>query len=255
MSPSLAPKRFDSSARKHRLAGRHDRLANRCVFGPDDGAAVALQRQHGKGAAGEEMLHGFTAMGLRMLDRGDDADLRIAPADAFDSRALAQARALAVGGDEEFGRERAAACKLRLNIEWRRFESGNALRREHLDSRLAGDGAAKRADQVFILNHSGAGFARPQIVVEAEDMRTALGVERAVGNLDAGDGFRVPCKLGPDAEDGEQALARRRQRRGAGVDSAFCRATRCRPEPGESPLARLDPRQAPVPCRQSRRRR
>ena len=46
------------------------------------------------------MLHGLAAMRLRMRDRGDDAGLRIGPAHAFDAGALAQARALAVGGDK-----------------------------------------------------------------------------------------------------------------------------------------------------------
>src|SRR5207342_491649 len=100
----------------------HDRLACGLVFRPHDGTAIALQRQHGEGSAGEEMLHRLAVMRLFMRHRGDDAELRIAPADAFDAGTLAQARALAVGGDEELGPEPAAARKLRLNREWRRRE-------------------------------------------------------------------------------------------------------------------------------------
>ena len=130
---------------------------------------------------------------------------------------LAQARALAVCGDEELGPEPAAARKLRLNREWRRLEAGDAVRREHLDGRFAKNGALERADEILVLDHVGAGFARLEIVVEAEEMRTATRVERTVGDLDIGDGLRTLRKLRPDAENGKQTLARRRQRRGAGV--------------------------------------
>ena len=83
------------------------------------------------------MLHRLAVMRLFMRHRRDDAELRIAPADAFDAGTLAQAGALAVCGDEELGPEHAAACKLRLNREGRRREGGDAVRREHLDGRLA----------------------------------------------------------------------------------------------------------------------
>ena len=47
------------------------------------------------------MLHCLAVMRLRMRDGGDDADLRIGPAHAFDAGLLAEPRALAVGGDEK----------------------------------------------------------------------------------------------------------------------------------------------------------
>src|SRR4029078_7501463 len=59
------------------LAASHDRLADRLVLRPHDGGAVALERQNGKGTAGQEMLHCLTLMRARMRDGGDDADLRI----------------------------------------------------------------------------------------------------------------------------------------------------------------------------------
>ena len=202
---------------EHEFVGRHDRLARRLVFRPYDGAAIAFERQHGKGTAWEKMLHGFAVMRLRMRHSGDDAELRIAPADAFDASTLAQARALAIGGDEELSPEPAAACKSRFNGKWRRREGGDAVGREHLDGRRAENSAPQSADEILVLDHIGAGFARLEIVVEAEEMRAALCVERTVGDLDSGDGLGVAGKRGPNAENGEQALARRRQRRGAGV--------------------------------------
>jgi hypothetical protein len=63
----------------------------------------------------------------------------------------------------------------------------------------------------------------PEIVIEAKEMRTKRRIERAVGDIDAGDRLGVPGKLGPNAEDGEEAFARRRQRRGAGVDLVLLR--------------------------------
>ncbi len=57
------------------------------------------------------MLHRLAVMGLRMRHGGDDADLRIGPADAFDAGALAQSRALAVGGDEEARFDRRRRCR------------------------------------------------------------------------------------------------------------------------------------------------
>ena len=80
MSPSLDPKRFTSAAKKCPLVRRHDNLARRLVFHPNDGGAIVLERQDGEGAGGKEMLHGFSVMRLGMGHRGHDADLRIAPA-------------------------------------------------------------------------------------------------------------------------------------------------------------------------------
>ena len=54
-----------------------------------------------KGPRGQEMLHRLAVMRTRVRHGGDDADLRIGPADAFDAGTLPEPRALAVGGDEE----------------------------------------------------------------------------------------------------------------------------------------------------------
>ena len=63
------------------------------------------------------------------------------------------------------------------------------------------NGAFERADEILVLDHVGAGLAGLEIVVEAEEMRTAPRVERTVGDLDRGDGLRAVGKLRPDAEN------------------------------------------------------
>ncbi len=67
-------------------------------------------------------------MRLLVLDRGHDADLRVAPAHAFDLSLFAQARAFAVGGYQQFGGGRAALCPLHLNGEGRRGEASDTVR-------------------------------------------------------------------------------------------------------------------------------
>ena len=112
---------------------------------------------------------------------------------------------------------------LHLNLERRRREACDTVGGKDRDGWLTRERCTQRAGEIGILDHIGAGFARPQIVVEAEEMRTKRRIERAVGDVDAGDRLGVPGKLGPNAEDGEEAFARRRQRRGAGIGLVFLR--------------------------------
>ena len=82
-----------------------------------------------------------------MRHGGDDADLRIGPAHAFDAGALAEPRALAVGGDEEARFDRLAAAELHGDAEGVGREVGDALGRENLDGGLLGHGGGEHAPQ------------------------------------------------------------------------------------------------------------
>ena len=69
---------------------------------PDDGRAIAGERQNGERPGRQKMLLGAAAMRALMRDRRDNARLPIIPAEARDARALANGRARAVGGGEKF---------------------------------------------------------------------------------------------------------------------------------------------------------
>ena len=88
--------------------------------------------------------------------------------------------------------------------------AGDAVGGKDLDRTLPRDDAHERALEIGVLDHVRAGFARPQFVIEAKQRWTTRGIDRAVGNLDAGDGFSVPRKLRPNAENREEAFARGR---------------------------------------------
>jgi hypothetical protein len=51
-----------------------------------------------------------------------------------------------------------------------------------------------------------------KLVVEAEKMRSEIGLEQTVGDLDRRDGLRVRRKRLPQSEHGEEALGRCRKR-------------------------------------------
>src|SRR5262245_1033496 len=127
------------------------------------------------------MLHGSAAMRLLVLDRGHDADLRIAPTHAFYVGSFAQTRSLAVGGDPQLACSRAAVCPLHLNVERRRRKAGDTIGSKDRDGWLTRERGTQRAGEVGVLDHICAGFARSQIVGEPEEMRTKRRIERAVG--------------------------------------------------------------------------
>ena len=241
-----------------RLVERHDRGAATLLFGPHDGRAVAGERQHGERAGGEKMLHGAPAMRPRMRDGGDDADLRIGPAHAFDAGGLSQAASACRRRRRAARRISRAACELRVDREVRRRIVADGLRREHLDGGRSREHRAERADEGAILDQIGAGLARPELVIEAEEMRSKRRIERAVGDLDRGDGLRrcrqAPAKCQARREGpGSRRTAPRRGRhrtvcsplRRLGIDQRHAEAL----------AARARPEQGRASRRQSRRRR
>src|SRR6185503_18472549 len=78
-----------------------DPLGGGGLLGPDEGGAPAAERQDGEGAGGEEMLLGTALVIALMGDCGDDGGLAIGPAVDRNAGELAQARAGAVGGDQQ----------------------------------------------------------------------------------------------------------------------------------------------------------
>src|SRR4029079_15124587 len=136
---------------------------------------------------------------------------------------VAQRRALPVAAAQKLGGGRPALGPLHLNLKRRRQEACDTVGGKERDGWLTSERCTQRACEISVHDHIGAGFARPQIVVEAKKMRTKRRIERAVGDVDAGDRLGVPGKLRPNAEDREEALARRRQRRGAGIGLVFMR--------------------------------
>jgi hypothetical protein len=72
-------------------------------FRPDDGGAVAFQRQDGEGAGRQEMFLGAALMRALMGDGGDDAHLAVIPMHRLDAGERAQVGFRAVGGDQQPG--------------------------------------------------------------------------------------------------------------------------------------------------------
>ena len=149
-------------------------------------------------------------------DRRDDAGLRVGPADPADAGLLAQARARAVGGDEQRRLDHLAVGE-RDGDRTRRRRRSRATpigRRSHAPRAARGrQGGHERA----ALDHVGEGLAGLDLAAEGEEDRTHRVAEPAVGDDHVEDRLRAFRDLRPDAERRQHASrARRRWRRRAG---------------------------------------
>src|SRR5665648_912869 len=124
------------------LASRHELLPTLRLLGPHDGRAVPCEREDSEGARGQKVLHRLAVVGALMRHGGDDADLRIGPADGLDAGALAKFRAPAVRRDQETPLQRRAAGKMGAHAKCVRLEVVDAVRCEHIDRLLRSDGRA-----------------------------------------------------------------------------------------------------------------
>ena len=71
------------------------------LLGPRDARAVAGQRQDGERPGRQEVLHRAAAVRAVVAHGGDDAGLRVAPADDLDAGGIAQRRLAPVGGNDQ----------------------------------------------------------------------------------------------------------------------------------------------------------
>jgi len=78
------------------------------ALGPDDGGAVAFQRQGRERSGRQEMLLGAAVMRALMRHCADDSGLAVLPVHRLDAGHVAQARTHAVGGDKQACLERTA---------------------------------------------------------------------------------------------------------------------------------------------------
>ena len=161
-----------------------------------------MQRQHGEGPGRKKVLNRLAVMRARVRHGGDDADLRIGPAHAFDPCALPEPRALAVGGDQEGRFDRLAAAELHQDLESVDGVVGDRVRREHLDRIGPRHGSGKQAGERPMFDDMRLGAAVLELGIEAEEMRAQGRTQRTVGDLDRLDGLRRLGKLIPEIERG-----------------------------------------------------
>src|SRR5690606_31992042 len=79
----------------------NEALGIRGTLGPDERAAIALQRKDRKRSGREKMLIGPAAMRQFMRDIADDPGLAVIPVDRLDASQVAQAGARAICGDQQ----------------------------------------------------------------------------------------------------------------------------------------------------------
>jgi hypothetical protein len=155
-----------------------------------------------------------------MRNCGDDADLRIGPAHAFDPSALPDLRALPVGSHEKARFDLTALHELRRYGEWSRCEVRDQVRRDNIDRLFFSHSGRKYAIKRTGLYDVGGCFASIELIVEAEKMRSEIGLEWTVGNLDRRDGLRGRRKRIPQPEHCEEAPGCRGEREAARILSS-----------------------------------
>jgi hypothetical protein len=87
---------------------------------------------------------------------------------------------------------------------------GDRRRREHLDGAFLDNRVFERTRQRAMLDEISAGLSRFELVVEAKEMWSEFGIQRAIGDVDREDGLGLRRNLRPHAEHIEQLLGRSR---------------------------------------------
>jgi len=125
------------------------------------------------------MLLGAAAVLALVSDRADDRRLSVGPAERRDAGKLAQARARAVRGDQQPGREHivAAMNEDTLAFDCERFDRTRTQRHADL-ARLGGE----RRHQQPVLHHVGERFARLDLTGEGEKHRFDRVAQAAIGH-------------------------------------------------------------------------
>src|SRR5688500_11662822 len=88
-----------------RVLQRHDTVGFFFLLSPDNGRALALERQDRERTGRQEMLLGAAIVIALMRDRRDNAGLSVLPAEALDAGLLANRRSRTVGGNQELCRD------------------------------------------------------------------------------------------------------------------------------------------------------
>jgi len=152
-----------------------------------------------------------------MRDRRDDADLRIGPPHAFDPGALPELRALAVGRHKKTRFDLPALRESRYQREWSRCKIGDRIWCDHFDRFFSAHGSSKHAAKSVGLHNVGGCLASPELVIKAEKMRSEIGVQRAVGDLDRRDGWGARRERIPQPEHRKEPLGCRRKSKSARI--------------------------------------
>ena len=192
------------------------------ALGPDDGGAmhalVIGHGQHGKGAGGQKMLMGDTAMSNLVGDGADDPGLGIGEFGNADPRRGTQRRARAVGCHDEAGHDPASVGELDLDrggpgVHGRHaqgcrdghiWQIAEARQQRPADGAVLDDRPERRIEA-----------ALPMIVVQEQGGRRM--VHPAVRNADIEDGLGRGRHAPPQPERGERLLRAKGDRRSAAV--------------------------------------
>ena len=176
---------------------------------------LALQRQDGERAGGQEMLLGAAVMVALVRDGGDDAGLVVVPAvrrDAGGSRMRERAPSAATSRRARESRRRRAARRCASALVSKSAPRRRAARRPA--SRAC---AEQRVDQRPVLDHVRERLARRHLAAEGEEDRPHRVAEPAVGDHHVEDRLRLAGDRVPDADRLEHPPRRRRDGRGARV--------------------------------------
>ncbi|GFO81468.1 MAG: hypothetical protein A49_10950 [Methyloceanibacter sp.] len=130
------------------------------------------------------MLNGAAVMGTLVSDGGDDAHLVVGPADATDSRLVAQAGLLAVGGHEKCGAQVPAARETDIGAKGIRSECLDTIRCDQLDRGRGGDGFPDGFEERAGLHQPGMSLSIGDVLGEAKKMRAERRVQRTVRDFD-----------------------------------------------------------------------
>ena len=160
-----------------------------------------------------------------VLDRGDDGGLAVAPAVARDAGLLADARARAVGGDQQAGARSLSpsASSTSTSVVPTLAKLTDRCRQAARCPPPCAF-ADQRREQRRVLDHVGERLARLDVAVEREEGRPHRVLQAAVGDHHVEDRLRVVRDLVPDADRLEQPPRRRHD--GGGARIAPARAER-----------------------------
>jgi hypothetical protein len=173
---------------------------------PRDAGAIALQRQDRKRARRQKVLDRTRAVRLLVANRGDNAHLRILPADNADPSSLAQTRRTPVCCHQQRRAQAATVGKGHHNpmLAGGKVHGGGATHqgeRGPLHSRCTNG-----SRQAFVFENIGGGLSAFDRVVIGHEDGTKCIVERGIGDVDSRHRFCMVGERRPDAQRRQQVL-------------------------------------------------
>ena len=196
---------------------RDDLVGTPARFRPDERNPVALERQDRKRTGREKMLDRPAIMRPLDAEGGNDARLRIGPADRFDARLSAQRRPPSIGRDQKRRLHRPATVQPGRDPGRADGKTLHDVRCLERDAVRGFHARKQRAAQDVVFEHVGGGLPVTERTVKMQKRWPGHRVRRAVGDVDLREGLGVRLNFVPHAQGLEQMHAGGGKCRGAAV--------------------------------------